>query len=493
MFENLNKLYINGEWCSGKGSEINVNNPFSGETILKLNSATEEDIDRAYHSAAKAQKKWAKVLFNKKRDIFDAAVCIMKDQKDEIVDLLIRESGSTRTKAVLEYELAFEALRYSAIYPARVHSEIVPSTTPNKESRLYRIPLGVVGVISPWNFPLHLTVRSVAPAIALGNALVLKAATQTPRTGGLLVAKIFEKAGLPPGVLNVIVAHGKDMGDLFLTHPIPKLISFTGSTEVGKKIGKICGEKLKKVTLELGGNGPFIVLDDVNLDRTIDAALYGKFLHSGQICIAVNRFLVQESVYDKFCERFVKRVSELKVGDPSKKDTLVGPLINKNQVKKIREWVKSSVKAGAKVLYEGKTEDEKESLLAPIVLANVTNDMDIARNEIFGPVAAIISVKDDKEIAHIANDTQYGLAASIHSADLERALLLSKKLKVGMVHINGESVYDEPTAAFGGEKNSGIGRFGSDFCMEEFTTVQWQTVQFKSKKYPAIGQKFSPI
>jgi aldehyde dehydrogenase (NAD+) len=490
-YSKLNKLFINGQWVDGNGSDINVINPYSGQMICNIKGANENDIDSAYKHAASAQESWSKLLYPEKMDVFGRAVQIMKERKKEFICWLIKESGSTKTKAKIEFKFALEALRYASTYPARVESTIVPSMTENKESRLYRRPLGVVGVISPWNFPLHLTVRSVAPAIALGNTVVLKPATNTPITGGVLFSKVMEQAGLPHGVLNVIVAKGKEIGDAFIVHKIPRLISFTGSTKMGQHIAKLCGENLKKVALELGGNGPFLVMGDADIGHAVDCALFGKFLHSGQICIAVNRFLVYEKIYDEFATAFVKRVAELKVGDPSKKDTLVGPLINKEQVNKIREWVKESVNAGAKVLYEGReVEGHSDNILPPIVLGKVTPDMPIAKNEVFGPVASLISVKDDIEMVQLANSTEYGLAASIQTSNLERGMSLGKKIEVGMVHINDCPIYDEPTAAFGGEKASGIGRFGGHSCIEEFTTLQWITLQqFCGKKYPAVKQR----
>jgi aldehyde dehydrogenase (NAD+) len=406
----------------------------------------------------------------------------MNLHKEEFVDWLVKESGSTRIKAKLDFQFGYEWLRHSVSYPSRVESKIVPCMIQGKESRLYRKPLGVIGTISPWNYPVMLTGRAVAPAIALGNAVVLKPATQTPVCGGLLFAKIFEEAGLPRGVFNVIVGDAKDIKDTFVVHPIPKLISFTGSTEMGRHIAELCGNNLKRFTLELGGNNACLVLEDADIENAVECSLTGKFLHSGQICICINRFIVHKDVYDKFTSRFVERVRDIKVGDPAEEDTLIGPLINKNQLTKIEAWVKSSIDDGAKLLYRGEVKSKSGNFLAPIVLGNVTNDMAVAKNEMFGPVASFIKANDEKEMIRIANQSEYGLAGSIHSQNLERAVSLGKQLQVGMVHINDCPIYDETTGAFGGEKFSGIGRYGNDFIIEEYTTVEWITLQLQKRK-----------
>ena len=256
--------------------------------------------------------------------------------------------------------------------------EILPATTPGKESRVYQDPVGVVTVISPFNFPWQLAMRSVAPALACGNAVVLKPASDTPICGGTLIGKVFEEAGLPPGLLQVIVGAGKDVGDAIVTSPIPRVVSFTGSIPVGKHIGELCGRNVKKACLELGGNGPFLVLDDADLDRAVDAAIFGKFMHQGQICMAINRFLVDRKIHDRFVDLFVDRVRALKVGDPDDPKSVIGPIINEKQRDAILDRVARTKQAGARAVLEGEVQG---LIIPPIVLIGVTNDMPCAREE----------------------------------------------------------------------------------------------------------------
>ena len=344
-------------------------------------------------------------------------------------------------------------------------------------------PVGVVGVISPWNWPLHLSARSMAPALAVGNAVVIKPASDTPVTGGLLLAKIFEEAGLPSGLLNVTVGPGEEIGEAFVTHPTPRVISFTGSTPVGRKIGELAAKAtiIKRVELELGGNGPFVVLDDADLDHAVEAAAFGKFLHQGQICIAINRIIVDEHVYDAFLDRFVARVKALKVGNPDDADTVIGPIINDAQLKRLVERIDNARHSGARELLRG---DSSGRVLPPHVFGDVTDDMELAREEIFGPIAPIIRARDEDDALAIANGTQYGLAGAVFTADLARGARFAEHMQVGMAHVNDQSVIDLPTCPFGGEKNSGIGRFNGEWAIEAFTSDQWATVQRTPRHYP---------
>lgn len=404
----------------------------------------------------------------------------MKERKEEIIDWIIRDMGGTRTKAALEWNLVFENIRVASGYPFTVKGEIYPSMIPGKESRMYRDPKGVIAVITPWNFAMTLSMRSVAPALATGNAVVLKPAEDTPVTGGTLIAKIFEEAGLPKGLLNVVLGKGSDIGDYLVEHPVSDLVSFTGSTPVGKGIAVRAGERLKDVSLELGGNNAFVVLDDADVDKAVDAAIFGKFMHQGQICMAINRILVDKSLADEFTEKYVAKAKALKVGDPNDPKTQLGPVINGRQAEKINAMVDKAIENGAELLTNRKTEG---NVIHPVVLANVTNDMEIAQNEIFGPVASIITFDGDEEGITLANGTNLGLSGAVHSGDTERALKVAHQVKTGMIHINDQSVNDDANAVFGGEKQSGIGRFNGDFVKEKFTTTKWVTIQHQDREY----------
>ncbi|WP_149473139.1 aldehyde dehydrogenase family protein, partial [Oceanobacillus polygoni] len=290
IYENLNKNYISGEWRDGQGkTTYEVKNPYNDEVLQEIKMASKEDIDESYQSAEQAKKEWAKYNPFERSSIMEKAVQIIEARR---VDHLIREGGSSHLKANIEIDFVIAITREAASFPLRMNGEIVPSLIPGKENRIYRSPLGVVGVIGPFNFPMYLAMRSVAPALAVGNGVVLKPDDQTAVTGGILLAKVFEEAGLPKGVFNVVVPNLEDIGDAFVEHPIPRLISFTGSTSAGRHIGEICGRNIKKVALELGGNNPLVVLGDAKVESAVNSTLFGKFMHNGQICMAINRIIV---------------------------------------------------------------------------------------------------------------------------------------------------------------------------------------------------------
>ncbi|WP_373894636.1 aldehyde dehydrogenase family protein [Virgibacillus natechei] len=481
MVRDFSNLYISGEWRKGRSNRtIKDNNPYNEKTILEIQAGNSDDLNDAYKSSQSAQKDWAATLPQFKQQIFEKAANLMTENQEEIIRWLVNESGSTRIKAMVEFQAAYNDIKEASTFPLRMNGVITPSKTEGKENRVYREPLGVVGVISPWNFPLHLTMRSVAAALATGNGVVVKPATDTPVTGGLLIASLFEEAGLPGGLLNVVAGRGSEIGDDMVTHPIPRFISFTGSTEVGRHIGELAGKSLKKTALELGGNNVFIMLEDANLEEAVESAVFGKFLHQGQVCIAANRILVPESRYEEFVEAFKKKVSNLKVGDPDDPKTNVGPVINSGQMEGILEDLDSSVNQGAHKVLGG---DVNGNILEPTVLVNVANDMPIAKNEIFGPVAPIISYKDVDDAVDIANDSPYGLSGAVHSGSLEHGVNIARRLHIGMVHVNDQSINDESHVPFGGEKESGLGRFNGDWVLDEFTTVQWVSVQHERRDY----------
>lgn len=480
-YQNLNQQYIDGIWKAGSENEsIDDYNPYDQSIVATFKSAGLKDLNEAYKAARKAQDAWAKTLPQIRSDIMTKAANIIEQRKDEIADIMTKECGSTVIKRAIELQIGLNIVRESASFPTRQHGYIFDSFTPGKESRVYRKPLGVIGVISPFNFPFNLSLRSVATALAIGNTVVLKPASETPIIGGTIIGKIFEEAGLPKGVLNVVVGKSSLIGDPFVEHPIPKLISFTGSTPVGTNLAKLAAAQLKKTSLELGGNNVFIVLDDADIDQAVAAAVFGKFLHQGQICMSVNRFLLQEKIYDNFKEKFIARVKKLKFGNPADKDVLVGPLIDQKAVKRILKSIEASVTQGAKIELGGKANG---NVLQPTVLSNVKNDFPIAHDEIFGPVAPLISFKTVEEVLAMANEMNYGLSGALHTSNPEKGVEIARQITTGMIHINDQSVNDEPNAPFGGEKGSGLGRFNGEFIIEEFTTLQWVTIQHEKRDY----------
>lgn len=483
-YDGFDRMPLGGHWRAGRSGRVSEDrDPYRDEILVRIPLADEQDLNEAYRVAADAQPKWAAMLPGERAAILRRAAAIMEARREEIVTWLIKESGSTRLKANVEWGSAHAIMYEAASAPYRVQGRILPSDIPGKENRVYRQPVGVVGVISPWNFPLHLSNRSVAPALAVGNAVVIKPASDTPVTGGLLLAKIFEEAGLPPGVLSVVIGPGSVIGDAFVLHAVPRVISFTGSTPVGRRIAELAAKSpmLKRVALELGGNSPFIILEDADLDLAVNAAVFGKFIHQGQICMITNRIIVDATIYDPFIERFTARVRGLKVGDPDSADTAIGPIINKSQMEGLLKHIENARSNGARQTTGG---DPKGLLLPPHVFADVTPDMPIAQQEMFGPVVSIVKVRGAAEAIRVANDTEYGLSSAVFSRNVERGVQVALQVKAGMTHVNDQPVVDLPNCPFGGEKNSGLGRFGGDWIIEEFTTDHWISVQHTPRQYP---------
>jgi aldehyde dehydrogenase (NAD+) len=468
------KQYINGQWQTGSGAKELANyNPYSGSLIYSYQPAGVNDINAAYAAAEKAQPEWAKTSPAQKREMLEKLAAAIADMKEDVYACLMEEGGSVRPKADFEFYTSIDIVKEAMSFPLMMEGKIIPSNIPGKENYIYKIPKGVVGIIAPWNVPLVLAMRSVIPAIATGNAVVLKPATDTPGSA-FLIAEFFEKAGFPAGLINVIAGRGSEIGDAFVTHKVPSLISFTGSTEIGRHIGEMASGWIKDVSLELGGNNAMMVLEDADVDRAAAAAAFGAFFNSGQVCMALNRIVVMEKVYDKFIDAFVAATKALKVGDPLEPDTFIGPIINKAQVASVEKLIRETVIAGATVVLKGKTEG---NLIYPWVFADVSNDMPAAANEVFGPVCCLIKAKDEQEAIRIANDSEHGLSGSIFTKDLYRGMLVARQIKTGMIHVNDQSINDEPQVMFGGEKASGVGRFNAQWVVNKFTTEQWVSVQ----------------
>lgn len=476
--------YIGGQWRPGRsGKTLTDTDPFTGRTLATITLASEQDLDDAYRAAAQAQKAWAQTLPAERSELFLRAISLMDLRHEEIVSWLVHESGSTRTKAEMEWGAVRAGMLEASSMPGRAVGRIQPIDVSGKESRTYRVPLGVIGVISPWNWPMLLSHRSIAPALALGNAVVVKPADETPVTGGLLLASIYEEAGLPSGLLNVVVGDVEDIGDAFTLHPIPKFISFTGSTRVGRRIGELAmrGPMIKRVGLELGGNAPLIVLDDADVRQAVRAAVFGRFLHQGQICMSTNRIIVHEAVYDEFVEKFVASVRTLKHGDPNLADTAIGPIINRRQLSGMLQRIADARAAGMMQLLGG---EPQGAVLPPHVFVGVDNMSELAQSELFGPIAVIIKARDERHAIEMANQTDAGLSSAIFTADEARATRIALELDVGMTHINDITVNDSPNVMFGGEKNSGIGRFNGDWIIAEFTRDHLVTLQRNKPVYP---------
>ncbi|WP_445284213.1 aldehyde dehydrogenase family protein [Streptomyces sp. DSM 118148] len=481
-FSDLAQQYIDGEWRQGSGSwDVIDFNPYDDEKLASITVATVDEVDQAYRSAARAQKQWAATNPYTRRAVFERALRLIEEREQEIADLIVAELGGTRVKAGFELHLVKEFLRESVNLALRPEGRILPSPADGKENRVYRVPVGVVGVISPFNFPFLLSVKSVAPALALGNGVVLKPHQNTPIAGGTLVAKIFEEAGLPGGLLNVVVTDIAEIGDAFIEHPIPKVISFTGSDKVGRHVATVCASHFKRAVLELGGNSALVVLDDADLDYAVDAAVFSRFVHQGQVCMAANRVLVDRSVAEDFTEKFVAKVRTLRTGDPRDPQTVIGPVINSQQASALSGVVEQALAEGATALVHGTTTG---NLVEPSVLTGVPAGSALLQQEVFGPVVFLVPFDGEEEAVRIVNDTPYGLSGAVHTGDIERGVAFAKRIDTGMFHVNDGTVHDEPLVPFGGEKHSGLGRLNGETTVEAFTTVKWISVQHGRSGFP---------
>ncbi|ARK32653.1 aldehyde dehydrogenase family protein [Halalkalibacter krulwichiae] len=481
-FSQWQKQYIGGEWTCGTSEGTSTNrNPFDQSELVTIQLASVQDIDQAYQEAKKAQSNWQRTKPEERVALMKRAAEVMANRRAEIVDILTRETGSSVAKANAEVDFAIADIQEFSSIPLKMNTEVRPSVIPGKENRIYRMPVGVVGVISPFNFPLYLSTRAIFPALAAGNGVVVKPDLQTFISGGLIIASILEEAGIPKGLMNVTVADVSEIGDAFVEHPIPKVISFTGSTAVGRHISELCGKNLKKVALELGGNNVMIVLEDADVNEAASAAVFGKFLHQGQICMSLNRIFVHRKLYDDFVNAFAEKTAKIKVGDPTDPEVFVGPLINKRQVDKIQMWIDESIRQGATCLQRGNVSG---TLMEPVILTDVTNEMPIAKNEQFGPVAAIIPVESEEEAIQLANESDFGLSGSIFTSDLDHGVEVALQIHTGMIHVNDQSVNCESHIPFGGEKSSGLGRYGGEWSLDEFTTVRWVSVQKETRPFP---------
>jgi acyl-CoA reductase-like NAD-dependent aldehyde dehydrogenase len=483
-FDKLSQIFFAGDWHQVKnGRSFEVFNPASGEVCNQVADASLEDVKLAVSAASDAKDAWVRLSHNQRAGFLLKAADIMEERQQDFVSALVEEGGSWVGKAMFEAAYSAEALRAAAAMVFQMGGEVLPSEY-GKISMTIRQPLGVVSVISPWNFPLLLSVRGFAVAMAIGNTIVLKPSEETPVSGGLLLAEVFESAGLPAGVFNVVTcsrASIQDLGDELVANPEISGVSFTGSTAVGRHIAALAGSLLKKACVELGGKDALIVLDDADMERAVNAATFGAFMHQGQICMSVERIIVHQAVVEEFIDRLVANVKTLGVGDPSSMANVIGPLINEKQLQNVHDQVNDAIQKGADLLTGGQFQG---LFYEPTVLTGISQDMKIFREETFGPVAAVMVVADEEEALAMANDSEYGLSAGIICRDEQRAMNVAGRLDTGMAHINDSSVNDEAHVPFGGFKNSGIGRQNGKYSVEEFSELRWITLERGGRQYP---------
>lgn len=482
-YEELNQSFINGKWTEGLSDQAyDILNPYDNSVITSVRLATKKQLQESFEIAKKAQKEWAKTSAEERKEILHKAADYLKENRQSIVDIIVRETGGTLFKANVEVHLTLEFLEEAINMADEIYKiREVPSSVEGKVNHIHRLPLGVITSISPFNFPMNLSMRTIAPAIALGNSVVHKPDIQVGLSGGSIIAKAFEHAGLPQGVFNVILTDITEIGDEMLTNPNSSLISFTGSTQVGRHVGEIAGRMLKRVALELGGNSPFIVLSDADVDRAVDAAVFGKFTHQGQICMIINRMIVHQDIYDEFVQKFVERTKEIPYGDPRDPSTVIGPIINERQMERAMNIIKEAKVEGVKIALEG---ERVGNILTPYVFVDVDNSSKLAQTELFAPIALIIKAETDEEAIKLANETAQGLSSAIYTSDVEKGELCALEIDSGMTHINDQTINDSPIIPFGGNKASGIGRFGNPWIVEEFTVTKWVSIQNTYRQYP---------
>lgn len=460
-----------GQWTSGAGATYQAIEPASDLTLGEVGQASAEQARWAARRAAQAQREWAATPAFERAAVLTRAAALFREHTDEIVEWITRESGSTEGKSYSEAQAAVAECSEAAALATAPYGELLHSTRP-RISVERRVPAGVVAVISPFNFPLILSIRSVAPALALGNAVVLKPDPRTAVCGGVLIARVFQEAGLPEGVLQMLPGGPEVGGALIDAHEV-RIVSFTGSTAAGRAIGAQAAKSLTRTHLELGGNSALVVLGDVDVEAAASCGALGNYLHSGQICMAVGRHIVHESIYDEYVAALGKTADSLTVGDGFREDVNLGPIIDDKQLAHVKDLVERSVAAGARLVTGG---THQGRFYRPTVLADCTADTPAYQEEVFGPVACVRKFADVDEAVRLACESEFGLALGILSADLALATAIADRVPAGMVHINDQTVNDDANAPFGGVRSSGWSRVGGQRAnLESFTETQWMT------------------
>jgi len=478
------QLLIAGEWTAAAGgATFEKHDPYTGEPVTIAAAAGRDDARRAVEAAHAAFWGWADTPPMERRTLLTRAADLLLERAEEIATTMTQELGATFGWGMFNCDLASRMLREAAAQTYAVGGEVIPSDVPGALSNAVRQPAGVVVGMAPWNAPVILSTRAIATPLAFGNTVVLKASEQCPRTHAAVVRALVD-AGVPAGVVNLIIHAPEDAPDVvdeLIAQPAVRRVNFTGSTRVGRIIAAKCAEHLKRCLLELGGKAPQIVLADADLDAAADAASFGAFMNSGQICMSTERIVADRGIAAELGARLADRAARLTVGDPRDPGTMIGPVINDAARERIVALIDDARAKGAEVLAGGSADG---NLIAPTVLAGVTPDMRVYGEESFGPVLAIVAVDGPDEAVAVANDTEYGLSSAVFSGDVAAALQLARRIESGICHVNSSTVHDEPQMPFGGVKASGWGRFGGRAALEEFTELRWVSVQQTSRHYP---------
>ncbi|WP_275626962.1 NAD-dependent succinate-semialdehyde dehydrogenase [Pseudomonas sp. 273] len=466
------QAYIAGAWCDADdGRTVAVTDPATGELLGQVPLMGGAEAVRAIEAADAALEGWRAKTAKERAQVLRRWFELLLENEDDLARLMTFEQGKPLHEALGEIRYAASFVEWFAEEGKRIYGDVIPSPSNDKRLLVIKQGIGVCAAITPWNFPAAMITRKVAPALAAGCSVVLKPANETPFSA-LALVELAERAGLPAGLLSIVTGDAVAIGAQLTGHPLVRKLTFTGSTPVGRLLMGQCAETIKKVSLELGGNAPFIVFDDADIEAAVEGALVAKYRNAGQTCVCVNRFYVHDAVYERFAARFVERVRELKVGHGGAEGTQVGPLISDKAVAKVRSLIDDAVGKGAELVLGGRSHELGGGFFEPTVLAGIRPGMALLEEEIFGPVAALVRFSTDAEVIELANATQYGLAAYFYSRDLGRVFKVAERLEYGMVGINTGLISNE-VAPFGGVKQSGLGREGSKYGIEDYLEIKY--------------------
>ena len=464
--------YISGQWIEAEGRKsLTVTNPATGDTIGYVPDLGVDETRRAIEAAEVARKSWAARTAKQRADVLRAWFDLMMDNRDDLATILTAEQGKPLNEAKGEITYGASFIEWFAEEARRINGDIIPGHQPDKRIMVLKQPIGVVAAITPWNFPNAMITRKVGPALAAGCAMVLKPASQTPFSA-IALAVLAERAGVPAGIFSVVTGSARVIGGEMTANALVRKLTFTGSTEVGAELYRQCAPTIKKLGLELGGNAPFIVFDDADIDAAVEGALIAKFRNNGQTCVCANRLYVQDKVYDVFAEKLAKAVSSLSVGNGFDEGVVLGPLIDDKAVAKVEEHIGDALAKGGALATGGKRHALGGTFFEPTVITGVTPEMAVAREETFGPVAPLFRFTDEADVIAQANDTEFGLASYFYARDLSRVWRVAEALEYGMVGVN-TGLISTAEAPFGGVKASGLGREGSRYGIEDFIELKY--------------------
>lgn len=467
------KAYIDGQWCDADdGGTVPVTNPANGEQIAAISNCGAAETERAVAAADTALPAWRAKTAKERAVVMHRWFELMLEHQEDLATILSAEQGKPLAESRGEIAYAASFLEWFGEEAKRVYGDVIPGHGPDKRIIVLKQPIGVTAAITPWNFPAAMITRKAGPAIASGCTMVVKPATETPLSA-LALAEIAERAGVPAGVFSIVCGkQSSAIGGVLTSSPIVRKLTFTGSTAIGKLLMKQCASTVKKVSMELGGNAPFLVFDDADIDAAVAGAMASKYRNTGQTCVCTNRFIVQDGVYEEFSNKLAKAASELKVGAADSGATQQGPLINQAAVDKVQEHIDDAVAKGARVVTGGKQHALGGLFYEPTVLADVTTDMLVTNDETFGPVAPIYRFKEEAEGVAMANDTEFGLASYFYARDINRVWRVAEALETGIVGVN-EGIISTEVAPFGGIKESGVGREGSKYGIDDFLEIKY--------------------